>query len=93
LLAELVPTPKIIAEFREWFPSARIVGWKYELDGDQSRAISLGLDQIARNQTHACVVNGAAYGEGFGLVSGDGTCRHVANAPELYDALFRLTST
>src|SRR5271170_4209862 len=28
LLAELVPTPKIIAELRGWFPRAKIVGWK-----------------------------------------------------------------
>src|ERR1039458_7439283 len=29
LLAELVPTPKIIAELRHWFPKARLVGWQY----------------------------------------------------------------
>ena len=34
LLAELVPTPKIIAGLRDWFPKARIVGWKYETDGE-----------------------------------------------------------
>src|SRR3974390_3360726 len=29
LLAELVPTAKIIGELRGWFPKARLVGWKY----------------------------------------------------------------
>ena len=38
LLAELVPTPKIIASLRDWFPKAQIVGWKYELDGDRAAA-------------------------------------------------------
>ncbi len=33
LLAELLPTPKIIAELRQWFPTARLVGWKYEVEG------------------------------------------------------------
>src|SRR6516225_3929980 len=28
LLAELLPTPKIIAGLRDWFPKSRIVGWK-----------------------------------------------------------------
>src|SRR6267143_3393471 len=30
LMAELVPTPKIIAELRALYPQAKIVGWKYE---------------------------------------------------------------
>src|SRR5262249_53490516 len=34
LLAELVPTPKIIASLRTWFPTAKLVGWKYEVEGD-----------------------------------------------------------
>src|SRR5689334_15150462 len=32
LLAELLPTPKIITELRGWFPKARIIGWKFEAD-------------------------------------------------------------
>src|ERR1700741_3516845 len=35
VLAELVPTPKIIAELRQWYPKARLVGWKYEVVGDR----------------------------------------------------------
>src|SRR6516165_2186629 len=34
LLAELVPTPKIIAGLRACFPKAVLVGWKYEVDGN-----------------------------------------------------------
>ena len=40
LLAELTPTPKIIADLREWFPRARLVGWKYEVEGGRADAIN-----------------------------------------------------
>ena len=87
VLVELKPTPKIIGELRGWFPQSRLVGWKYELDGDQARAIQAAERQIALNRTNACVVNGAAYGDGFGLVTGAGKCEHVAEARALYQAL------
>src|SRR5438552_8169714 len=57
LLAELVPTPKIISELREWFPQARLVGWKYEVDGDRPGVIRLAEKQIAECRTDACVAN------------------------------------
>ena len=87
LLAELKPTPKIIGELRGWFPRACLVGWKYELDGDRGGAIQKAQGQIATNRANACVVNGAAYGNGFGLVTGGGPCAHLADAPALYRAL------
>jgi len=87
LLVELRPTPKVIAQLRGWFPSARLVGWKYEVDGDPASVIAKGLDQIARNRTDACVVNGPAYGAGFGWVTPAAGCRHWADAPALYAAL------
>src|SRR5438552_10180227 len=90
LLAELKPTPKIISELRGWFPHAQLVGWKYELDGDRTRVIDLAGQQLVKNRTNACVVNGAAYGKGFGLVTGSGRCEHLADAAALYQALARL---
>ena len=90
MLVELKPTPKIIGELRGWFPQSRLVGWKYELDGDRARAVQAGERQIALNRTNACVVNGVAYGDGFGLVTGAGKCEHVADARALYGALARL---
>src|SRR5205814_2326172 len=33
LLAELIPTAKILPQLRSWNPAAFLVGWKYELDG------------------------------------------------------------
>ncbi len=64
----LVPAAKVIGELRGRFPNARIAGWKYELDGTRDEALAKGARQIAENRTDACVVNGAAYGPGFGIV-------------------------
>jgi len=90
LLAELKPTPKIISELRGWFPHAQLVGWKYELDGDRALVIDVARQQMAKNRTNACVVNGAAYGDGFGLVTDAGRCEHLPEAAALYQALARL---
>ncbi len=87
LLAELVPTPKIIAELRGWFPAARIVGWKYEVDGGRADAIRRAREQIAESRTDACVANGPAYGSGFGVVKAKDGCVHVADSAALFAAL------
>ncbi len=87
LLAELVPTPKIIAELRGWFPKARLVGWKYEVDGDRQGAIQLARRQIAQCATDACVANGPAYGAGFGLVRPARRCLHLKGATALFEAI------
>ncbi len=87
LLAELVPTPKIIANLREWYPTARLVGWKFEVDGNRANVITLAERQIAECRTDASVANGRAYGEGFGLVTGVGKNIHLADASTLFVAL------
>jgi phosphopantothenate---cysteine ligase (CTP) len=89
LFAELVPTPKIIAELRAWFPNACLIGWKYEVEGDRAAAISKAEKQLSVCRTDACVANGAAYGAGFGLVTGISECDHLENPPDLYEALER----
>jgi phosphopantothenoylcysteine decarboxylase/phosphopantothenate--cysteine ligase len=86
LLVELIPTVKIIAKLRGWFPRATIVGWKYDVDGLRDEVIEKASRQIFENQTDACVANGPAYGEGFGLVTPDG-CEPLQDAPSLYAAL------
>jgi phosphopantothenoylcysteine decarboxylase/phosphopantothenate--cysteine ligase len=68
LLAELLPTPKLIARMREWFPTATVVGWKYEVEGDRESVIRAATKQINECSTDACIVNGPAWGIGFGLV-------------------------
>lgn len=87
LLAELVPTPKILSRLRGWFHAARLVGWKYEVEGARNNVVQLALNQIAESRTDACVVNGPAYGPGFGLVSPAGNCRHLPGTTELFQAL------
>ena len=87
LLAELVPTSKIIAELRALYPTAKLVGWKYEVEGDRAGVIRIAQLQLAQCLTDACVANGPAYGEGFGLVAGADGCAHLADAPALFEAL------
>ena len=89
LFAELVPTPKIIAELRGWFPQTKIVGWKFEADGGRADALRSAKKQIADCATDFCVANGPAYGKGFNLVSADGQ-NHFASAAKLFAALERL---
>jgi phosphopantothenoylcysteine decarboxylase/phosphopantothenate--cysteine ligase len=87
LLAELAPTPKIIADLREWFPHAWLVGWKYEVEGGRAGVIRLAERQIADCRTDACVANGPAYGAGFGLVRGGGSVTDLPDTAALFTAL------
>ena len=89
LLVELVPTPKIIAELRGWFPKTKIVGWKFEAEGRRTNVIGAAQRQIVDCRTDACVANGPAYGTGFGLVTGGGQ-KHFADAEKLFAALAKL---
>ncbi len=89
LLVELVPTQKIIIDLRAWFPSARLVGWKFEAEGKRPDAVGAGEQQLAKCLTDVCVVNGPAYGEGFGLITSGGHV-HLADPPKLFDALEKL---
>ncbi|HEX3626839.1 MAG TPA: phosphopantothenoylcysteine decarboxylase [Verrucomicrobiae bacterium] len=87
LLVELLPTPKIIADLRGWYPKTKIVGWKFEVDGSRADVLAAAQKQLADCGTDLCVVNGPAYGEGFGLVGGKGAPGHLPNPPVLFDAL------
>ncbi len=87
LLVELIPTPKIISELRGWFPKTKIVGWKFEADGKRAEALAAAQKQVVECSTDLCVVNGPAYGEGFGLVGAKGAPGHLANPPILFDTL------
>jgi phosphopantothenoylcysteine decarboxylase/phosphopantothenate--cysteine ligase len=90
LFAELIPTPKILMEMRDLFPCAKLIGWKYEVDGAREDALAAAERQLGECRTDACVANGRAYGEGFGLVTSPGHCAHLANAAALYEALENL---
>lgn len=86
MLVELVPTPKIIAELRGWFPKTKIIGWKFEANGKRADALRAAQKQIQDCATDFCVANGPAYGKGFNLVSADGQ-KHFVDAEKLFAAL------
>jgi phosphopantothenoylcysteine decarboxylase/phosphopantothenate--cysteine ligase len=92
LLAELVPTRKIIGELRGWFPKTRLVGWKYEVEGDRSGVLAAARRQISECGTDACVANGPAYGKGFGLVTSGGELQESVDAPQLFIQLEKLVN-
>ncbi|MGZ8940633.1 MAG: phosphopantothenoylcysteine decarboxylase domain-containing protein [Limisphaerales bacterium] len=92
LLAELVPTRKFIGQLRELFPSARIFGWKYEVDGTREEAIERGRKQLQDNRTDYCVVNGAAYGAGYGIVGENDQRTHCHTPAELSQVLLKLAA-
>lgn len=87
LMAELVPTPKIIANLRAWYPQAKLVGWKFEVEGDRASVLRAAEQQLRECRTDFCVVNGPAFGPNFGLTTNDGKCQELASAEKLFVAL------
>jgi phosphopantothenoylcysteine synthetase/decarboxylase len=90
LLAELVPTPKIIANLRTWYPRAKLIGWKFEVDGDRASVLRAAEQQLRDCRTDLCVANGPAFGTGFGLITGAGNCTDVSDSAALFAALEEL---
>ena len=91
LLLELCPTQKIISQLRSWYKKAQIFGWKYEVDGNRLTTFDKAQKQIEENKTNACIINGSAYGNGFGLLKkGNETLNHLDNTKMLYDTLASL---
>ncbi len=88
-LVELLPTPKIIAELRQWYPNGVLVGWKYEAQGNRETALRAARHQMKECGTDACVANGPSYGPGFGLVTQSGH-RHLGSMPGLFQSLEKL---
>jgi phosphopantothenoylcysteine synthetase/decarboxylase len=68
LTLTLEPAVKLLPELRAIFPTAKLTGWKYELDGTPADAEAKAREQLAACGTDACVVNGAAWGAGFGFI-------------------------
>src|ERR1700744_45643 len=71
----LVPKPKLIRRLRGLFAGAFIVGWKFELEGTPADVVQKGIQQIDSNGTNACIVNGDAFGSGFGFCTRRGLVR------------------
>ena len=83
----LEPAAKILPRLRGWFPHAHITGWKYELEGTRENAIEAARAQLGQGRTDATVVNGSAYGPGFGLLEDAKPAVHFPNKRELADFL------
>ena len=78
----LEPAAKLLPGLRGWFPHAWIAGWKYELEGTREEAVEIARAQLAHKHTDATILNGAAYGPGFGLLEGDKPPLHFATKRE-----------
>jgi phosphopantothenoylcysteine synthetase/decarboxylase len=88
----LQPAGKILPRLRPTFPEALIVGWKYELDGSRQDAIQRARTQINISRTNACVLNGSAYGAGFGFLTDESQdVRHLADKTSLCEFLVEWT--
>ena len=83
LSVELAPKQKVIAGLRDLFPNALIVGWKLELEGSRNDLIQEATTQVQKNRTDACVINGRAFGDGFGFCTGEGLGECFPSKPEL----------
>ncbi len=84
LTLTLEPTPKLLPLLRGWFPLAQIIGWKFEASGDKETALAAARAQIVNNKTDACVLNGPAYGAGFGILNSSGELHHLPDRNTLY---------
>ena len=78
----LAPAAKVLTRLRDLFPSAKLVGWKYELAGTRDEAFEKAWAQLSECRTDACVLNGAAYGSGF-AVCAPGSVRTCADPEAL----------
>lgn len=91
----LKQAPKVIPFLRSYFPSAKIVGWKYELPEKNSfsapginphqvnLAIEKSFRQIQENRTDACVLNGEAIGKGYIFCTADREQQPLSDLSEL----------
>ncbi len=89
LFAELLPTRKLLPGLRDLFPLGRIVGWKYEVDGNRDSVLDRCRHQLQEARTDLSIANGPAYGAGFGWVTAT-EHRILPDAPALYEALATL---
>ncbi|MBV8098451.1 MAG: DNA/pantothenate metabolism flavoprotein domain protein, partial [Verrucomicrobia bacterium] len=78
---------KVIAKLRDLFPNALIVGWKLELEGSREDLVWEATQQVKKNRTDACVINGRAFGEGFGFCTPEGLQQSFSSKIKLAEFL------
>jgi phosphopantothenoylcysteine decarboxylase/phosphopantothenate--cysteine ligase len=89
LQIELTPGPRILPILRDYAPKAKIIGWKWETQGDMKEIRKIAEKQIQTCRTDGCVLNGPAYGDGYLLVTAGGDSLPCPTAAELGHALAR----
>jgi phosphopantothenoylcysteine synthetase/decarboxylase len=83
LIMSLDPTAKLLPLLRGFFPNARITGWKFELDGTRDDVMAKARLQMTECRSDACVVNGTAWGTGFGFMEPGRDPAPIADKPAL----------
>jgi len=89
LTVTLAPCIKLIHKLRDLFPKSRIVGWKYELVGSRADVLAASIRQLSESRSDACIMNGAAYGGGFGFLEPRAKPLHFADKPAICQHLAR----
>lgn len=90
ILLRLVPKPKLIHRLRELFANAYIAGWKFELEGTSAEIIQKGVQQVRVSRTDACIVNGSAFGSGFGFCTEAGLLQTLPTKDALSEWLVQV---
>jgi len=83
LSIELEPATKVLPQLRGLFPEAILVGWKYELAGTREEATARAQRQLNEAGVNACIVNGRAFGSGFGLYANGAIEREFPSKSEV----------
>jgi phosphopantothenoylcysteine synthetase/decarboxylase len=83
LSIELEPATKVLPQLRGLFPEALLVGWKYELAGTRDEAIARAQRQLNESGVNACIVNGRAFGSGFGLYANGAVQREFSTKTDV----------
>lgn len=79
LVVMLSPYKKLLQSLRDLFPKSCIVGWKYELVGSRADVLAAAIRQLSDSRSDACVMNGGAYGGGFGFLEPKTKPQHFAD--------------
>lgn len=88
----LVSAPKILPLLPNLFPNTRIIAWKYEVVGSKDDVLEKGRQQLTLPGVVASVLNGPAYGPGFGILTACGFTP-VPDKHALVQALVRYRPT
>lgn len=78
---------KTLPKLPALFPNTKIIGWKYAVDGGRHDAIDAGKQQLEGVGTAGCLLNGAAWGDGYGLLLPDGEVLPFSTKQEVADHL------